>query len=452
MVKLNVAMLQFLEDDDFRVLAALEMAIRNHELAPLPLIERIANLPRGGAGNRLREMLRYKLIHHDRQLYDGYAMKYAAYDYLALHVFTKRGVLTGVGAMVGMGKESDVYAGCDADHNDLIVKFERLGRCSFRSVARNRAYTKSGQRGGASWFYLSRLAATKEFAYMQALYEEGFPVPKPIDHNRHVIVMERIKGRLLAHIDELKNPSKTFHQCMDVLVRLAQNGLIHGDFNEFNLMITDAGEDLVMIDFPQMVSTSHPNGADLFERDVKCVHTFFQRKFKLSFEYWPTLSADAHRTGYLDARIAKGKFTEAQQRDLEKMTAENPEGNGDSGEEEGGEGAVNEEDLTRPPPRHVDPIVPIHEVQKMECGESEATSAAASVPTSTVNRPSVIAVPTSTMIDARRVREKLQREANKKSLNELKQRTMHRNQFKTKDKRQAKNEMKQMREINEEMN
>jgi len=45
---------------------------------------------------------------------------------------------------------------------------------------------------------------------------------------------------------------------MDIIVRFAKYGLIHGDFNEFNILITDDDEP-VIIDFPQMISTSHPN-------------------------------------------------------------------------------------------------------------------------------------------------------------------------------------------------
>jgi hypothetical protein len=51
---------------------------------------------------------------------------------------------------------------------------------------------------------------------------------------------------------------------MKLIVKLARYGLIHGDFNEFNLMITHE-EEVVLIDFPQMVSTSHPNAEE-------CVH------------------------------------------------------------------------------------------------------------------------------------------------------------------------------------
>jgi RIO kinase 2 len=46
---------------------------------------------------------------------------------------------------------------------------------------------------------------------------------------------------------------------MDLIVRFARAGLIHGDFNEFNILIHRETGEAIVIDFPQMVSTSHPN-------------------------------------------------------------------------------------------------------------------------------------------------------------------------------------------------
>lgn len=68
----------------------------------------------------------------------------------------------------------------------------RLGRTSFRQLKNKRDYHK--HRKAASWLYLSRLAAMKEFAYMKALNDRGFPVPRPVDYNRHAVVMELLKG------------------------------------------------------------------------------------------------------------------------------------------------------------------------------------------------------------------------------------------------------------------
>lgn len=56
----------------------------------------------------------------------------------------------------------------------------------------------------------------------------------------------------------MEDPGSAYNELMELIVRLANAGLIHGDFNEFNLMISDDAH-ITLIDFPQMVSTSHPN-------------------------------------------------------------------------------------------------------------------------------------------------------------------------------------------------
>ena len=47
----------------------------------------------------------------------------------------------------------------------------------------------------------------------------------------------------------MPNNKVVYQKMIDLVVRLAQHGLVHGDFNEFNMMIDDE-ENLTMIDFP----------------------------------------------------------------------------------------------------------------------------------------------------------------------------------------------------------
>ena len=61
-----------------------------------------------------------------------------------------------------------------------------------------------------------------------------------------------------CHVSEVSSPSSVYNECMELIVTLASYGLIHCDFNEFNLMIDDK-ENVKVIDFPQMVSISHFN-------------------------------------------------------------------------------------------------------------------------------------------------------------------------------------------------
>lgn len=67
-------------------------------------------------------------------------------------------------------------------------------------------------------------------------------------------------------VRELKHPAKVYGDLMNLIIKLAQYGLIHCDFNEFNLLINER-EEITLIDFPQMVSTSHPN-AEMYVFDV----------------------------------------------------------------------------------------------------------------------------------------------------------------------------------------
>ena len=51
-----------------------------------------------------------------------------------------------------------------------------------------------------SWLWLSRLAAAKEYAFMEALGSAGFPVPRAIDHNRHAVLMSLVNAVPLVQV------------------------------------------------------------------------------------------------------------------------------------------------------------------------------------------------------------------------------------------------------------
>jgi RIO kinase 2 len=192
-------------------------------------------------------------------------LTYGGYDYLALKAMSRRDSVKSIGAQVGIGKESDIILVADDAGEQIIMKLHRLGRTSFRNIKEKRDYLRN--RKTTSWLYMSRLAAIKEFAFMQVLYEHGFPVPKPIDQNRHAILMELIDAVPLSQVSQVMDPGKLYSDLMNLIVRLANSGLIHGDFNEFNLLVTREDQKAVLIDFPQMVSTSHENAKMYFDRD-----------------------------------------------------------------------------------------------------------------------------------------------------------------------------------------
>lgn len=315
MGKLNVAILRYLTSEDFRVLTALEMGMKNHELVPGPLIASIANLRHGGVHKLLRNMCKNRLMSYERgKKYDGYRLTNSGYDYLALHVLSSRGSIHSFGNQIGVGKESNIYIVANEDGTELCLKLHRLGRTCFRNVREKRDY--HAHRHRASWLYLSRISATKEFAYMTALHNRGFPIPKPIDANRHCVIMELVNGHPLSRVYELGEGlvESLFDDLMNLIVRFANHGVIHGDFNEFNIMISDEGKPII-IDFPQMVSTNHFNAKMFFDRDVKCIQDFFKRRFGYESESFPTFD-DVEREEDLDVEVAASGFTRQMDKDL----------------------------------------------------------------------------------------------------------------------------------------
>lgn len=126
---------------------------------------------------------------------DGYRLTNTGYDYLALKSLTLRGSVASFGNQIGVGKESNIYVIADDEGLPICLKVHRLGRTCFRNIKEKRDY--HGRRNKISWLYLSRISATREYAYMKALYDRGFPVPKPIDFNRHCVVMELVQGYTL---------------------------------------------------------------------------------------------------------------------------------------------------------------------------------------------------------------------------------------------------------------
>ncbi|KAH0401104.1 RIO1-domain-containing protein, partial [Aureobasidium melanogenum] len=326
-MKLDSRQLRYLTAEDWRVLTAVEMGSKNHELVPTVLIAQIAGL-RGGSGvhKSIATLAKSGLIAKIKNAkYDGYRLTYGGLDYLSLNTLRKQDTVFSLGNQIGVGKESDIYVVADPTGKQLVLKLHRLGRISFRTVKANRDYLRNRTTG--SWMYLSRLAAMKEYAFMHVLKREGFPVPEPIAQTRHTLVMELIDSFPLRSIDNVSDPLTLYGDLMDLIVRLAKVGLIHGDFNEFNLLIKEdpvtKKSTPILIDFPQMLSTTHENAKWYFDRDVNCIKRFFSRQFKFTSDepgpFFEDAIKDTDKNKRLDIEVEATGFSRKMAKDLDRF-------------------------------------------------------------------------------------------------------------------------------------
>ncbi|CCA77819.1 related to RIO2 protein [Serendipita indica DSM 11827] len=322
-MKLDATDIRYLSSEEFRVLTAVEMGSKNHEVVPTSLITQISKLKSGGINKILGSLAKRGLVSRVQNAkYDGYRLTYGGYDFLAIRALSKRDSVTAVGNQIGVGKESDIYVVTNAEGEERVLKLHRLGRVSFRAIKSKRDYL--GKRKSATWMYMSRLSAQKEWAFMKVLHENGFPVPKPLDQARHCVLMELIDAYPLRQISEHPSPGTLYSSLMDLIVRFAHAGLIHGDFNEFNILIHRVTGEPIVIDFPQMVSTRHANAEFYFNRDVECIKTFFLRRFGYQSLVWPRFSRiikegeKDEESFRLDVVVAASGFGRKDQEELEK--------------------------------------------------------------------------------------------------------------------------------------
>jgi len=394
------------------------MGSKNHEVVPTPLIVQLSGLRNhssGPAHRAISVLAKAGLIAKVKNArYDGYRLTYGGLDYLALHSHIKSSAVVQLGNQMGVGKESDIHlvtsptpartaASLTPSTNptteesgqaveQAILKIHRLGRTSFRTLKNNRAY--QGNRAHCSWQYLSRLSAQKEYAAMQSLYAAGFPVPRPVAHNRHTVVMSLVPGIPLRQVgpadlaavlpavrspgaagdddgDEVIQDTSTvladearvaalYNDVMELTLQLAEAGLIHGDFNEFNILIenpyltaasssvplpADTSTRMIphLIDFPQITSLLHPSARDYFDRDVECIKTYFRKRYRFesegpgpTFEEAVARRRKAVKTGKwikgLDIEIEAAGFSRKMGKELEEAI-EATRGGGDDAQE-----------------------------------------------------------------------------------------------------------------------
>ena len=335
-MKLDTKSLRYLNSSDWRTLTAVESGSRNHEVVPTPLIANLAKASQGDVQRSISLLAKSTLIAKVKNAkYDGYRLAYGGLDYLALHALQKANTVYSVGNQIGVGKESDIFVVSDEKGEQRVLKIHRLGRVSFKKGVRNKrdyARTKTQkERGAGSWMYMSRLAAVKEHVFMTALHEAGLSVPEPYGQNRHQIVMSLIDGFPLRQIDKVPNPAELYAELIEMVVTLAKMGLIHGDFNEFNIMIKEEqhnnSEDIklvpVLIDFPQMVSVDHANAEMYFDRDVLCVKRFFERRFGFVSDAKGPFFKDVKKlvgkdgVKRLDVQVEASGFSKKMAKDLE---------------------------------------------------------------------------------------------------------------------------------------
>ena len=99
---------------------------------------------------------------------------------------------------------------------------------------------------------LSRLSALKEYAFMKALHDKGFPTPTPIDVNRHCVLMSSHTAT-----SSTRSPTPPGRLRRADATDLQAAGSPHPLRLQRDHLLVDDEERVTMIDFPQMADLTH---------------------------------------------------------------------------------------------------------------------------------------------------------------------------------------------------
>jgi len=274
-----------LEIEDWAVLEAIEKSISSFEAVPVTLIQKESGLHADQVAFRLQQLNYFGFLMRNRH---GIILNTAGLDALAINAFVKKGLVSGMGKSIGMGKESDVFEVINDSGKKSVLKFYRIGRTSFRSTRKNRAYMNPQNQH--QWLEINIGAAQMEGQGLKKAEAAGVTVPEFIARDRHAVLMSEVDGPMLYRVNrkDVPRPKALLKKILQN-IRLAylKAEMINGDISEYNILFD--GQKPWIIDWPQFVLSSHANADEILERDVENSISFFRRKFGLTLETKPAL-------------------------------------------------------------------------------------------------------------------------------------------------------------------
>ncbi|MFX0090150.1 MAG: serine/threonine-protein kinase RIO2 [Candidatus Hodarchaeota archaeon] len=267
-----------LKEEDITVLKAIERLMTTYSHVPVEELPSFTEFTLARVENILTKLHRFLLVKRWSRNYTAIYLTLDGLDALSLYSLKN---LKAIGPPIGVGKESRVFNGTYFTIEGEIpvsVKLHRLER-AFKATRRTRDYSRD--RHHLKPLEKSQIAAKKEYDALMRLYQR-VRVPRPYARNRHVVVMEKIEGDELSKVRQLEQETakEIFNDIIAAVQETFRCGLIHADLSEFNVLITNNHEP-VLIDWPQWVDQNHLNKEELLLRDISNICIHFSKRYDL---------------------------------------------------------------------------------------------------------------------------------------------------------------------------
>ncbi len=182
---------------------------------------------------------------------------------------------------ISTGKEGNVFYATDEDGDGIALKIFRTSTSTFKRVAK---YIEGDPRFKGATGNRWRMIYTwvnKEFKNLYRYMEADIPVPEPITFLQNCLLMEYI-GDENGPAPQLKDvylddPTDTYDEVVSFIIDGWQKAhLVHGDLSEYNILMD--GNQPIMIDVGQAMTSDNYNAKELLERDIRNINAFFKKR------------------------------------------------------------------------------------------------------------------------------------------------------------------------------
>lgn len=204
-----------------------------------------------------------------------------------LYKLLNRGTISTLHGAISTGKEANVYRGENVDGKPVAVKIYRMSTAETDFMLEYIIGDPRFKRVRRQSRSLIPQWATKEFKNLHRYHDAGVPVPKPLDIEKNVLVMEfigdsesNLPAPLIKNV-EIPTPVKVFNKIINLIeIGYTKAGLVHADLSEFNILWLRKP---IIIDVSQAVLISHDYAKRYLLRDIQNVTNYF-RKLGVSTE------------------------------------------------------------------------------------------------------------------------------------------------------------------------
>lgn len=198
-----------------------------------------------------------------------------------LYKLLTRGTINALHGVISSGKEANVYRGEDDEGNSVAVKIYRMSTAETDFMLEYIMGDPRFKRVRRQSRSLIPQWASKEYKNLHRYHNAGIPVPKPLDIERNVLIMEfigdpesNLPAPLIKNI-EVPSPVKVFDEIIGMIeTGYTEAGLVHADLSEYNILWLGKP---IIIDVSQAVLIGHDYAKKYLLRDIQNVTNYFRK-------------------------------------------------------------------------------------------------------------------------------------------------------------------------------